>query len=45
MPAHKFALGWKVRFSPDMGESANCGEDFVVVRQLPESAGVRQYQR
>jgi hypothetical protein len=27
-----------------MGQSANRGEDFVVARQLPESAGVRQYQ-
>jgi hypothetical protein len=44
MPAHKFALGQKVRFSPDMGQSANRGENFVVVRQLPEAAGVRQYQ-
>ena len=44
MPAHKFSLGQKVRFSPDMGQLANRGEDFIVVRQLPESAGVRQYQ-
>jgi hypothetical protein len=44
MPAHKFAVGQKVRFSPDMGQLANRGETFVVVRQLPEASGVLQYE-
>jgi hypothetical protein len=44
MPAHKFAIGQKVRFTPDMGQLANRGETFVIVRQLPETAGVPQYE-
>jgi len=44
MPAHKFAVGQKVAFRPDLGQLANRGEVFVVVRQLPESDGVFQYQ-
>ena len=44
MPAHKFAVGQKVRFSPDMGQVADRGETFKVVRQLPEVGGVCQYQ-
>jgi hypothetical protein len=44
MPAHKFAIGQKVRFTPDMGQLANRGETFVIVRQLPENAGVPQYE-
>jgi hypothetical protein len=44
MPAHKFALGQKVRFSPDMGQWANRGETFLVVRLLPEASGLLQYQ-
>ena len=40
MPTHKFAVGQKVRFTPDMGQVANRGETFVVVRLLPEA----QYQ-
>ena len=44
MTVHKFAIGQKVRFSPDMGQIAGRGETFIVVRQLPEAAGVFQYQ-
>ena len=44
MPAHKFAVGQKVRFTPDMGQFANRGEVFVVVRQLPEAGGLLQYE-
>jgi hypothetical protein len=44
MPGHKFAVGQKVRFSPDFGQTANRGELFVVARQLPESGGVFQYE-
>jgi hypothetical protein len=44
MSAHKFAVGQKVRFSPDMGQLANRGETFVVTRQLPETSGVLQFQ-
>ena len=43
MPTHKFAVGQKLRFSPDMGQIAHRGETFVVVRQLPEAGGVLQY--
>jgi hypothetical protein len=44
MPAHKFAAGQKVRFSPEMSQAANRGEIFVVVRPLPETGGVFQYE-
>ena len=45
VPAHKFAVGQKVRFIPDTpGQVANRGEIFVVARQLPETGGVFQYQ-
>jgi hypothetical protein len=44
MPAHKFAVGQKVRFSPEMSQAANRGEIFVVVRPLPETGGVFQYE-
>ena len=44
MPVHKFAVGQKVRFTPEMGQVANRGETFVIVRQLPEASGVFQYQ-
>ena len=42
MPAHKFAVGQKVPFSPDMGQDGR--GSFTVVRLLPEAAGVFQYQ-
>jgi hypothetical protein len=44
MAAHKFAIGQKVRFTPDIDQVAGRGESFTVVRQLPEAAGLLQYQ-
>jgi hypothetical protein len=44
MPAHKFILGQKVAFQPEFGQSANRGEVFTVIRQLPEANGALQYQ-
>ena len=44
MPGHKFAVGQKVAFQPELGQFANRGEVFIVVRQLPEAAGMFQYQ-
>ena len=44
MPAHKFVVVQKVAFRPDVGQSANRGEVFTVVRQLPETGGMFQYQ-
>jgi hypothetical protein len=44
MPAHKFAVGQKVRFTPELGQTFQRGETFIVVRLLPETGGVLQYQ-
>ena len=44
MPSHKFAVGQKVAFRPDLGQLANRGEVFVIERQLPEATGLLQYQ-
>ena len=44
MPAHKYILGQKVTFQPEFGQSANRGEVFTVIRQLPEGDGALQYQ-
>jgi hypothetical protein len=44
MSARKFAVGQKVLFTPEMGQVVNRGETFVIVRQLPESGGVPQYE-
>ena len=44
MPVHKFVIGQKVRFRPDMGQLANRDETFAIVRQLPETAGMPQYE-
>jgi hypothetical protein len=44
MSAHKFSVGQKVRFTPDMGQVARRGETFLIVRQLPEAGGLLQYQ-
>ena len=44
MPAHKFAVGQKVAFRPEDGQLVNRREVFVVVRQLPETGGMFQYQ-
>ena len=44
MPLHKFIIGQKVRFTPDLGQLANRGETFAVLRLLPEVGGTPQYQ-
>jgi len=44
MQSHKFVVGQKVAFRPDLGQDAKPGAVFVVVRQLPEAAGLFQYQ-
>ena len=44
MQSHKFAVGQKVAFRPDLGQDAKPGAVFVIVRQLPEAAGLLQYQ-
>ena len=44
MPTHKFILGQKVTFQPEYGQSANRGEVFTIIRQLPEAGGAFQYQ-
>jgi len=43
MPGHKFAVGQKVAFQPELGQFVKSGEVFIVVRQLPEAAGMFQY--
>jgi hypothetical protein len=42
MLSHKFTVGQKVRFQPDLGQVANRGERFIVARRLPKAAGVYQ---
>lgn len=44
MPAHKFAVGQAVRFSPDRHQQALRSERFKVVRLLPESERQLQYR-
>ena len=44
MPAHKFVVGQKVAFRPEEGQLANRREVFTVVRRLPETGGMFQYQ-
>ena len=45
MPAHKFAVGQTVRFSPDRNQDGTRGRgSFKVVRLLPETASVFQYR-
>ena len=44
MPAHKFLVGQKIAFRPEEGQLANRREVFIVVRQLPETGGMFQYQ-
>ena len=44
MQSHKFAVGQKVAFRPDLGQDAKPGAVFVIVRQLPEAAGLLQYE-
>jgi hypothetical protein len=42
--AHKFVVGQKVAFRPEDGQLVNRREVFIVVRQLPETGGMFQYQ-
>ena len=44
MPTHKFVVGQKVAFHPQGGQLVNRREVFIVVRQLPETGGMFQYQ-
>ena len=44
MPEYKFSVGQKVAFRPELGQLANRGEAFIVMRQMPESGGMFQYQ-
>jgi len=44
MQSHKFAVGQKVAFRPDLGQDAKPGDVFIVERLLPEAAGLLQYQ-
>ena len=44
MSAHKFVVGQKVAFHPEVGQLFNRGEVFIVARQLPEADGMFQYQ-
>ena len=44
MPAHKFVVGQKAAFRPEGGQLVNRREVFIVVRQLPETGGMFQYQ-
>jgi hypothetical protein len=37
-------VGQKVAFHPELGQLFNRREVFIVVRQLPESGGMFQYQ-
>jgi hypothetical protein len=42
--AHKFVVSQRVAFRPQGGQLVNRREFFVVVRQLPETGGMFQYQ-
>ena len=44
MGTHKYAVGQKVAFRPDLGQDAKPGAVFIVVLQLPDAAGLLQYQ-
>jgi hypothetical protein len=44
MPAHKFAVGQTVRFSPDRNQEHTARGSFKIVRLLPEEASVFQYR-
>ena len=41
---HKFVVGQRVAFRPENGQLVNRREVFIVVRQLPETGGMFQYQ-
>ena len=42
--ASKFVVGQRVAFRPEDGQLVNRREVFIVVRQLPETGGMFQYQ-
>ena len=44
MPAHRFAIGQTVRFSPDRNQERPARGSFKIVRLLPEEASVFQYR-
>ena len=44
MTTHKFAVGEAVSFSPDRGQEHIRGEQFEIVRLLPESRDAPQYR-
>jgi len=41
---NKFMVGQRVAFRPQNGQLVNRREVFIVVRQLPETGGMFQYQ-
>ena len=44
MPAHKFTVGQKVRFTPDPGHVEGRSQSCIILRLLPEADSVPQYQ-
>jgi hypothetical protein len=44
MPAHRFAVGQIVRFSPDRNQGGAARGSFKVVRLMPEEANILQYR-
>ncbi|MBV8889352.1 MAG: hypothetical protein JO267_13525 [Alphaproteobacteria bacterium] len=44
MPAHKFAVGQAVQFSPDRHQDGLRGTRYKIVRLLPEADNAPQYR-
>ena len=44
MPAHKFTVGQRVRFTPDPGHVEGRSQNCIILRLLPETDSVPQYQ-
>jgi hypothetical protein len=44
MAQHKYSIGQNVRFTPDRGTDASARGMYTIVRALPETGGVLQYQ-
>jgi hypothetical protein len=44
MAQHKYSVGQSVRFTPDRNINASARGAYTIVRTLPESGGVFQYQ-
>ena len=44
MAQHKYSVGQSVRFTPDRKTDASARGAYTIVRTLPESGGVFQYQ-